>query len=156
MADISHELRTPVTILTGEIETMKDGIRPLDMHQVLSLDQEVTRLRRLIEDLYELSVSDIGGLRYSLGGMDQSIVTEGWEGNVLVIESTRVNGERTVQHLRLLERPLRLERISNLPGRSGKSQLIQIKQIFVPEGIINDKEEKGGDMESSYFKRLED
>jgi two-component system sensor histidine kinase BaeS len=35
------------------------------MEQVLSLDQEVTRLRRLIDDLYELSVSDIGGLRYS-------------------------------------------------------------------------------------------
>ncbi len=65
LADISHELRTPVTVLTGEIETIKDGIRPLDMEQVLSLDQEVTRLRRLIDDLYELSVSDIGGLRYS-------------------------------------------------------------------------------------------
>jgi two-component system sensor histidine kinase BaeS len=77
LADISHELRTPVTILTGEIETIKDGIRPLDMQQVLSLDQEVTRLRRLIEDLYELSVSDIGGLRYSFGPVDirQSVTT---------------------------------------------------------------------------------
>lgn len=65
LADISHELRTPVTVLTGEIETMKDGIRPLDMEQILSLDQEVARLRRLIDDLYELSLSDIGGLRYA-------------------------------------------------------------------------------------------
>ena len=70
LADISHELRTPVTVLTGEIETMKDGIRPLDMQQVLSLDQEVTRLRHLIDDLYELSVSDIGGLRYTFGPVD--------------------------------------------------------------------------------------
>ena len=70
LADISHELRTPVTVLTGEIETMKDGIRPLDMEQVHSLDQEVTRLRRLIDDLYELSVSDIGGLRYTFAPVD--------------------------------------------------------------------------------------
>ena len=70
LADISHELRTPLTVLTGEIETMKDGIRPLDMEQVLSLDQEVTRLRRLIDDLYELSVSDIGGLRYAFAPVD--------------------------------------------------------------------------------------
>jgi len=70
LADISHELRTPVTVLTGEIETMKDGIRPLDMERVHSLDQEVTRLRCLIEDLYELSVSDIGGLRYSFCPVD--------------------------------------------------------------------------------------
>ena len=77
LADISHELRTPVTVLTGEIETLKDGIRPLDMQQVLSLDQEVTRLRRLIDDLYQLSVSDIGGLRYSFVPVDirQSVTT---------------------------------------------------------------------------------
>lgn len=65
LADISHELRTPMTILTGEIESMKDGITPIDMQQILSLDQEVARLRLLVDDLYELSLSDIGGLRYS-------------------------------------------------------------------------------------------
>lgn len=70
LADISHELRTPMTVLTGEIESLKDGIRPLDMNQVHSLDQEVTRLRRLIDDLYELSVSDIGGLRYNFVPVD--------------------------------------------------------------------------------------
>jgi len=70
LASISHELRTPVTVLIGEIEAMKDGIRPLDMVQILSLGQEVARLQRLIDDLYELSVSDIGGLRYSFGPVD--------------------------------------------------------------------------------------
>lgn len=70
LANISHELRTPVTVLTGEIETMKDGIRPLDMNRVISLDQEMTRLCRLIDDLYELSVSDIGGLRYNFVPLD--------------------------------------------------------------------------------------
>lgn len=65
LADISHELRTPITVLTGEIESMKDGIVPIDMQQILSLDQEVIRIRHLIDDLYELSLSDIGGLRYS-------------------------------------------------------------------------------------------
>lgn len=77
LADISHELRTPLTILTGEIETMKDGIRPIDLNQVLSLDQEVIRLRRLVDDLYELSVSDLGGLRYSYCSTDiQHLITE--------------------------------------------------------------------------------
>lgn len=70
MADISHELRTPVTVLTGELEALKDGILPLEMPQVLSLDQEVARLRHLIEDLFQLSLSDIGGLRYSMSPID--------------------------------------------------------------------------------------
>lgn len=64
LADISHELRTPLAILTGEIEALKDGIRPFDREQVESLDQEVQRLRHLTDDLYQLSLSDIGGLRY--------------------------------------------------------------------------------------------
>ncbi|MGV6859564.1 MAG: ATP-binding protein, partial [bacterium] len=65
LADISHELRTPVTVLTGEIEALKDGIRAFDKPQLRSLDQETARLRHLIDDLYQLSLSDIGGLRYS-------------------------------------------------------------------------------------------
>lgn len=65
LADISHELRTPLTILNGEIEALKDGVRLFNSQQLESFDQEVQRLRHLVNDLYELSVSDIGGLRYS-------------------------------------------------------------------------------------------
>lgn len=63
-ANVSHELRTPVAVLAGELEAMQDGVRPTDASQLDSLMQEVKRLRFLIDDLYELSVSDIGGLRY--------------------------------------------------------------------------------------------
>lgn len=64
LADVSHELRTPLTILSGEIELIKAGIRPLDQKQLESFDQEVARLSHLVEDLYQLSLSDIGGLSY--------------------------------------------------------------------------------------------
>jgi two-component system sensor histidine kinase BaeS len=70
IADISHELRTPMAILTGEIEALKDGIRPFDKQQLQSLDQEIQRLRHLTDDLYQLSVSDIGGLRYEFANID--------------------------------------------------------------------------------------
>lgn len=70
IADISHELRTPLAILTGEIEALKDGIRPFNQEQLHSLDQEIQRLRHLTDDLYELSVSDIGGLRYEFDEID--------------------------------------------------------------------------------------
>lgn len=70
LADVSHELRTPLTVLTGEIEALKDGLRAFDRTQLESLDQEVQRLRYLVDDLYELSVSDVGGLRYQLVPVD--------------------------------------------------------------------------------------
>jgi two-component system sensor histidine kinase BaeS len=70
LADVSHELRTPLTVLTGEIEALKDGLREFDQTQLDSLDQEVQRLRYLVDDLYELSVSDVGGLRYQFATVD--------------------------------------------------------------------------------------
>ncbi len=70
LASISHELRTPLTVLVGEIHALKDGVRSFDAEQLDSLDAEVQRLYHLIEDLYTLSVTDIGGLRYTLVLLD--------------------------------------------------------------------------------------
>ncbi|ARN72771.1 ATP-binding protein [Oceanicoccus sagamiensis] len=65
LADISHELRTPLAILRGELEAIIDGIRtPSDEH-IRSMQQEVIHLSKLIDDLYQLSNTDIGGLRYN-------------------------------------------------------------------------------------------
>lgn len=64
IADISHELRTPIGILRGEIEALIDGIRRPDPQALNSLHGEVMRLGRLVDDLYQLSMSDLGALTY--------------------------------------------------------------------------------------------
>jgi two-component system sensor histidine kinase BaeS len=64
IADISHELRTPVSILQGELEALQDGIRPLNLAAIASLKAEISRLTGLIEDLYQLSMADVGALSY--------------------------------------------------------------------------------------------
>ena len=64
IADIAHELRTPLSVLRGEIEALQDGVRPLDRAAVDSLDSEAARLARLVEDLHTLSMSDLGALTY--------------------------------------------------------------------------------------------
>ena len=76
IADISHELRTPVAILSGELEAVIDGIRPLNKNTIESLDHEVNRLKHLIDDLYQLSLSDIGGLRYEFEPLDLAQLLE--------------------------------------------------------------------------------
>jgi two-component system sensor histidine kinase BaeS len=62
IADISHELRTPVAVLQGEIEAIQDGVRELNKDSINSLHQEVVRLSNLVNDLHELSLSDVGAL----------------------------------------------------------------------------------------------
>lgn len=64
VADISHELRTPLAILGGEIEAIQDGIHDLSLESIGSLQVEVFRLNRLVEDLYQLALSDVGALAY--------------------------------------------------------------------------------------------
>jgi two-component system sensor histidine kinase BaeS len=44
---------------------LKAGIRPFDQNNLMSLEQESNRLRHLVDDLYQLSLSDLGGLKYT-------------------------------------------------------------------------------------------
>jgi two-component system, OmpR family, sensor histidine kinase BaeS len=64
MAEISHELRTPVAVLRGEIEALQDGIRPLNQTALSSLHSESVLLGRLADDLYQLAMADVGTLTY--------------------------------------------------------------------------------------------
>lgn len=70
LANISHELRTPLTAILGEIEALRDGIRTFDSNNLAILEKESQRLKDLVEDLYELSISDIGGLSYKFETLD--------------------------------------------------------------------------------------
>ena len=64
LANISHELRTPVAILSGELEAMLDDVRPLTKKNIESVNDEVKHLQNLIDDLHQLTSADIGGMRY--------------------------------------------------------------------------------------------
>ncbi len=70
VADISHELRTPVAVLRGELEALLDGIRTITPETAQSLHAEVMRLTRLVNDLYQLSLSDINALTYRKANLD--------------------------------------------------------------------------------------
>ena len=60
LADISHELRTPISVLKSEIEAIQDGIRKAEPKHIDSLHNQVQNLSQLVNDLYELSLSDAG------------------------------------------------------------------------------------------------
>ncbi|AHF04312.1 histidine kinase [Marichromatium purpuratum 984] len=64
VADISHELRTPLALLRAQLEAVQDGVRPLDADTVDQLHADALRLGRLVDDLYELTTTDLGALGY--------------------------------------------------------------------------------------------
>jgi two-component system, OmpR family, sensor histidine kinase BaeS len=93
LADISHELRTPVAVLQGELEALVDGVRSADAARLASLHQEVLHLRRLLDDLHDLALADAGALRYRFIRLDM---------NALLRDAvTAMNGRFTDHGLRL-------------------------------------------------------
>ena len=62
VADVAHELRTPVAILRGQTEQLLDGIAEPTTDRLVSLHDEVLRLERVTEDLATLSAADTAGL----------------------------------------------------------------------------------------------
>jgi signal transduction histidine kinase len=64
-ADIAHELRSPLTVITGYLEGLKDGTLPPTPQRFEIIYNEAVQLRRLVEDLRTLSLADSGKLQLS-------------------------------------------------------------------------------------------
>ncbi len=62
MADVAHELRTPLAILQGRIEGLIDGVYPRDDARLSGLLEETQHLSRLVEDLRTLANAEAGAL----------------------------------------------------------------------------------------------
>lgn len=62
MADVAHELRTPLAILQGRIEGLLDGVYPRDETRLAELLEETRHLSRLVEDLGTLAHAEAGAL----------------------------------------------------------------------------------------------
>ena len=70
MADVSHELRTPLAVLRGELEALEDGVRQPTPETLSALLGEVATLTQLVDDLYDLALSDVGALSYRKEAID--------------------------------------------------------------------------------------
>lgn len=66
VADVAHELRTPLSNLKGYLEAISDGVVQPDEATIHSLNEEASSLSRLVEDLQELSLADAGELKITV------------------------------------------------------------------------------------------
>ncbi|WP_188704669.1 sensor histidine kinase efflux regulator BaeS [Silvimonas iriomotensis] len=76
MADISHELRTPLAVMRAEVEAMQDGIRPMDHSTLQSVAAQINQLGKLVDDLHDLSLTDVGALTYRREQLDIGVLLE--------------------------------------------------------------------------------
>ncbi|HSD83420.1 MAG TPA: ATP-binding protein, partial [Anaerolineae bacterium] len=70
VADVAHELRTPLSVMQGSLTAQLDGVFPLDLAETAKLYDETRLLSRLVDDLRELAQAEAGQLQLNLGVID--------------------------------------------------------------------------------------
>lgn len=63
LADVTHELRTPLAVIGGSVEAMLDGVHPRDDAHLAPILAETAVMSRLLEDLRTLSLAEAGALQ---------------------------------------------------------------------------------------------
>jgi two-component system, OmpR family, sensor histidine kinase BaeS len=62
LADVTHELRTPLSVIRGQAEAISDGVYPADASHLAPILDATATLDRLVEDLRTLVLTDAGSL----------------------------------------------------------------------------------------------
>ena len=62
VADIAHELRTPLSVIQGSLQAILDDVYPLERAEIVAVYAETQLLSRLVSDLHELAQAEAGQL----------------------------------------------------------------------------------------------
>ena len=70
VADVAHEMRTPLSNLRGYLEGLSDGVIEPSRELFASLHEETMLQRRILDDLQVLALAEVGDLRYTKAPID--------------------------------------------------------------------------------------
>lgn len=76
LADIAHELRTPLSVVQGNLQAILDGVYPLAMPEIELIYAETQLLSRLLQDLHELAQAEAGHLPLERQAVDVATALE--------------------------------------------------------------------------------
>jgi signal transduction histidine kinase len=66
VADVAHELRTPLSVLQGNLRAILDDVYPLEKAEITRLYTQTRLLSRLVNDLHDLAQAEAGQLSLNL------------------------------------------------------------------------------------------
>jgi signal transduction histidine kinase len=75
LAEISHDLRTPLAVIQGNLEGLLDGVYPRDDAHLTMILEETRHLVRLVEDLRTLALAESGALKLQREPTDLGALT---------------------------------------------------------------------------------
>jgi len=84
VADVAHELRTPLSVLQGNLQAILDGVYPLEQAEIAALYDETRLLSRLVDDLHELAQAEAGQLHLDLHPTDVAEIVQTTVANLAI------------------------------------------------------------------------
>ena len=70
LADVAHELRTPLSVIQGNLQAILDDVFELDKTEIAQLYNQTRQLSRLVDDLHELTQAEAGQLHLEMTYLD--------------------------------------------------------------------------------------
>jgi two-component system sensor histidine kinase BaeS len=70
LADAAHELRTPLSIVSGQLEAIEDGLYPADAEHLAPVHEQLNNLEKLIDDMRTVALAEAGALPMDLRPID--------------------------------------------------------------------------------------
>jgi len=75
-ADVAHDLRSPLTVIAGYVESMQDGVLAPTPERLALIYAEIERLQSLVDDLRILSQADSGDLPINSQWLSPGLILE--------------------------------------------------------------------------------
>jgi signal transduction histidine kinase len=70
LADVAHELRTPLSVIQGNLQAILDDVYELEKTEIAQLYDQTRQLSRLVDDLHQLAQAEAGQLHLQMAEVD--------------------------------------------------------------------------------------
>ena len=112
VADVAHELRTPVAVLQAGCEALIDGVTKPTPEELASLHEEVIRLARLVDDFQILAAADAAALHLTTAVVDLAELTQtATDALARRFETAQITLRRSLQPASVIGDPDRLRQV---------------------------------------------
>ncbi len=161
MADVSHELRIPLTILSGNLRAVLDHVYELDEVEVANLYGQTHHLIRLVNDMRELALAESNNLRLEKMPSDMNnLIAETLQALDPLIQEKNLNIKNHITAVPTLEfDPGRIKQIwfnllTNAINHTPPAGIITLDAVNEPDRLLFTITDTGDGLEKQHLKEV--